>query len=53
MNALIKSLKQSAIDWRLVLMGGVLVFVALVFNLLSAGVFLSPSRATLICRSAR
>ncbi len=42
MNQAIASLKQSAIDWRLVLMGLVLVVIALTFNLLSGGVFLSP-----------
>lgn len=35
-------LRQLAIDWRLVLMGAVLVVTALVFNLLSGGLFLSP-----------
>lgn len=35
-------LRQLAVDWRLVLMGAVLVATALVFNLLSGGLFLSP-----------
>jgi D-xylose transport system permease protein len=35
-------LRQLAIDWRLVLMGAVLVATALVFNVLSGGLFLSP-----------
>nr|WP_296017947.1 ABC transporter permease [uncultured Acidovorax sp.] len=35
-------LRQLAIDWRLVLMGAVLVVTALVFNVLSGGLFLSP-----------
>lgn len=35
-------LRQLAVDWRLVLMGAVLVVTALVFNLLSGGLFLSP-----------
>ena len=30
------------IDWRLVLMGAVLVGIALIFNVLSGGIFLSP-----------
>lgn len=36
------SLKQAAIDWRLVMMGTVLAAIALVFNILSGGLFLSP-----------
>lgn len=35
-------LRQLAIDWRLVLMGAVLVATAIVFNILSGGLFLSP-----------
>lgn len=35
-------LRQLAVDWRLVLMGAVLVVTSLVFNLLSGGLFLSP-----------
>jgi D-xylose transport system permease protein len=35
-------LKQAAIDWRLVLMGVVLIAIAMTFNLLSGGIFLSP-----------
>ena len=42
MNQALTSLKQAAIDWRLVLMSSVLVAVALVFNALSDGIFLSP-----------
>ena len=42
MNQAVTALKQAAIDWRLVLMGAVLVLVALVFNFLSDGIFLSP-----------
>jgi D-xylose transport system permease protein len=34
--------RQLAIDWRLVLMGAVLVVTAIVFNVLSGGLFLSP-----------
>ena len=34
--------RQLAIDWRLVLMGAVLVLTAIVFNILSGGLFLSP-----------
>ena len=42
MNETMTSLKQAAIDWRLVLMSTVLVAVAVVFNVLSEGIFLSP-----------
>ncbi|MDR7151018.1 D-xylose transport system permease protein [Hydrogenophaga palleronii] len=42
MNPFLISLKQAAIDWRLVMMGAVLVAIALVFNVLSDGLFLSP-----------
>nr|WP_315473776.1 ABC transporter permease [uncultured Rhodoferax sp.] len=36
------SLKQAAIDWRLVMMGTVLAAIAIVFNILSGGLFMSP-----------
>ena len=42
MNPVLNSLKQAAIDWRLVMMGTVLAAIALVFNVLSGGLFLSP-----------
>ena len=42
MNQALASLRQAAIDWRLVLMSSVLVAVAVVFNALSDGIFLSP-----------
>jgi D-xylose transport system permease protein len=42
MNLALTALKQAAIDWRLVLMSAVLVLVAVVFNVLSDGIFLSP-----------
>ena len=42
MNPVMNSLKQAAIDWRLVMMSLVLVVIALVFNFLSDGLFLSP-----------
>jgi D-xylose transport system permease protein len=42
MSGALQALRQSAIDWRLVLMGAVLVGIALIFNLLSGGIFLSP-----------
>ncbi len=42
MSGALQALRQSAIDWRLVLMGAVLVGIALVFNVLSGGIFLSP-----------
>ena len=42
MNPVLTSLKQAGIDWRLVMMGAVLASIALVFNILSGGLFLSP-----------
>ena len=42
MGGALQALREAAIDWRLVLMGAVLVGIALVFNLLSGGIFLSP-----------
>lgn len=41
MNPVLNSLRQAAIDWRLVMMGTVLAVIALVFNVLSGGLFLS------------
>jgi D-xylose transport system permease protein len=41
MNMLMQSIKRAQVDWRMVLMSGVLVFIALVFNFLSDGIFLS------------
>lgn len=41
MNPVLNSLKHAAIDWRLVMMGAVLAAIALVFNVLSDGLFLS------------
>lgn len=40
MNAVLNSFKQAAIDWRLVVMGLVLATVAVIFNILSGGLFL-------------
>lgn len=42
MNPVMYSLKQAAVDWRLVMMSLVLAVIALVFNFLSEGLFLSP-----------
>ena len=42
MSEAMQSLRQAQIDWRLVLMGAVLVGIALIFNALSGGIFLSP-----------
>lgn len=42
MNGALQSLRQASVDWRMVLMATVLVVIALVFNLLSDGIFLSP-----------
>jgi D-xylose transport system permease protein len=41
-SQVLSSLKQAAIDWRLVLMGAVLAAIAITFNILSGGIFLSP-----------
>jgi D-xylose transport system permease protein len=40
-NPVLNSLRQAAIDWRLVMMGAVLAVIALVFNVMSDGLFLS------------
>jgi D-xylose transport system permease protein len=42
MNSTLTSIKLAAIDWRLVLMGAVLAAIAVTFNILSDGIFLSP-----------
>jgi D-xylose transport system permease protein len=42
LNPVLQAFRQAAIDWRLVLMGLVLAAIAIVFNVLSAGLFLSP-----------
>ncbi len=42
MSEALQALRQAPIDWRLVLMGAVLVGIALIFNVLSGGIFLSP-----------
>ena len=42
MSKALHALRQAQIDWRLVLMGAVLVGIALIFNVLSGGIFLSP-----------
>jgi D-xylose transport system permease protein len=41
-NPVLNSLKLAAIDWRMVMMGTVLAVIAIVFNVLSGGLFLSP-----------
>jgi D-xylose transport system permease protein len=41
-NNTLTALKQAAIDWRLVLMATVLAAIAITFNILSGGIFLSP-----------
>lgn len=41
MNGLTQSIKRAQVDWRMVLMSAVLVVIALVFNMLSDGIFLS------------
>jgi len=40
-NPVLNALRQAAIDWRLVMMGTVLAVIAVVFNVLSGGLFLS------------
>lgn len=40
--AIPESLRALAVDWRLVLMGGVLAAIAIIFNLFTGGLFLSP-----------
>src|SRR4051812_22908311 len=42
MNQALNALRQAAINWRMVLMCGVLLAVAVVFNVLTGGLFLSP-----------
>lgn len=42
MNTAVQALRRAHIDWRMVLMTGVLVVIAVVFNVLSGGLFLSP-----------
>ncbi|HNW00796.1 MAG TPA: ABC transporter permease [Burkholderiaceae bacterium] len=41
MNTMMQSIKRAQLDWRMVLMSSVLVVIALVFNILSDGIFLS------------
>ena len=42
MRSWMQALQRAQVDWRMVLMSGVLVVIALVFNVLSDGIFLSP-----------
>jgi D-xylose transport system permease protein len=42
MNTVMQSIGRAQVDWRMVLMSGVLVLIALVFNIMSDGIFLSP-----------
>ena len=42
MNIDWQTLKRAQIDWRMVLMSAVLIVIALVFNIFSEGIFLSP-----------
>ena len=41
MNNAFQSIKRAQVDWRMVLMSAVLVVIALVFNILSDGIFMS------------
>jgi D-xylose transport system permease protein len=42
MSGIVQSLRQAELDWRMILMGGVLVAIAIAFNILTGGIFLSP-----------
>ena len=42
MSSMMQAIQRAQVDWRMVLMSGVLVVIALVFNVLSDGIFLSP-----------
>jgi D-xylose transport system permease protein len=42
MSELLASIRRAQVDWRMVMMSGVLVLIALVFHVLSDGIFLSP-----------
>ena len=42
MSPAMQALRQAAVDWRLMLMGAVLVAIGLIFHVLSDGIFLSP-----------
>jgi len=42
MSSIFQSVKRAQVDWRMVLMSAVLVVVALIFNILSDGIFMSP-----------
>ena len=42
MSSMKQAIQRAQVDWRIVLMSGVLVAIALVFNILSEGIFLSP-----------
>jgi D-xylose transport system permease protein len=42
MNSMKQAIQRAQVDWRIVLMSGVLVAIAVVFNILSDGIFLSP-----------
>ncbi len=42
MSSIFQTVKRAQVDWRMVLMSAVLVVVALIFNILSDGIFMSP-----------
>lgn len=42
MSSLSQSIKRAQVDWRMVLMSSVLVVIAVIFNIFSDGIFLSP-----------
>ena len=42
MGSIVQSLRQAELDWRMILMGAVLASIALVFNMFTGGIFLSP-----------
>ena len=42
MSSMVQAMQRAQVDWRMVLMSGVLVIISLVFHVLSDGIFLSP-----------
>jgi D-xylose transport system permease protein len=42
MNTMVQAVKRAQVDWRMVLMSAVLAVIAVVFNVLSDGIFMSP-----------
>jgi D-xylose transport system permease protein len=42
MSSMVQAMQRAQVDWRMVLMSGVLVVISVVFHVLSDGIFLSP-----------